>query len=115
MKQVIVVRKDLKLGLGTLVAQCCDAFLDVSESCRVKKRKLFTAWLNSGAKKVVVKANSLDELLQLKRQADEAGIVNSLVVDMGLTQVEPGTITALAIGPDEDEKIDKITGKLKLL
>lgn len=110
-----MVRKDIKLGLGKLIAQCCHACLEASESCRIKKKKLFKAWLNSGAKKIVVKVNSLDDLIKLKQQADEAGIINSLVADAGLTQVQPGTITALAIGPDEDEKIDEITGKLKLL
>ena len=47
--------------------------------------------------------------------ADKSKLVNALIKDAGLTEIPPGTITCLAIGPDEDKKIDKITGKLKIL
>ena len=47
--------------------------------------------------------------------ADKEKLVNALIKDAGKTQVESGTITCLAIGPDEEKKIDKITGNLKIL
>ena len=47
--------------------------------------------------------------------ADELKIPNAMIRDAGLTQVKKGEITALAIGPEEEEKIDKITRNLKLL
>ena len=39
----------------------------------------------------------------------------ALIKDAGHTVVEPGTITCLGIGPDKEYKIDKITGKLKMV
>ena len=112
MKQVIVIRKDLKMGLGKTIAQACHASLGA-----VKKveKSILEKWEEEGAKKVVVKVSSLEELLELYEKAKKSKLPCFLVKDAGLTQLEPGTVTALAIGPAEDEKIDEITGHLKLL
>ena len=42
-------------------------------------------------------------------------ILMKTLKDAGHTVVEPGTITCLGIGPDSEEKIDRITGKLKMV
>lgn len=55
------------------------------------------------------------ELLDLRDKAARLGIYNALIVDRGLTQIEPNTPTALGIGPAEMEIVDKITKHLKLL
>mgnify|MGYP003878582727 CR=1 FL=1 len=57
----------------------------------------------------------IEELERLKRRAEELGLPCYLVVDMGLTEVPPGTKTALGIGPDDARKIDKVTGNLPLV
>ena len=54
-------------------------------------------------------------MLELKKHADEKGISNYLVIDAGRTQIPTSSITVLALGPDEDEIIDEVTGDLKLL
>ncbi|MEK6907151.1 MAG: aminoacyl-tRNA hydrolase, partial [Nanoarchaeota archaeon] len=66
-------------------------------------------------KKVILKVKDEKELLNFKKLADKYKLVNALIKDAGRTEIPSGTITCLAIGPDEDEKIDKITGKLKIL
>ena len=114
-KQVIVIRKDLRMGTGKLIGQACHASLGASELTKKRDLKLWKKWLFEGAKKVVVKVNSLDELLELEREARQLHLPASLIVDRGLTQVPPGTPTSLGIGPAEDDKVDRITGKLKLL
>lgn len=74
------------------------------------------AWLWGLFKKIAIGVDTEEELLDLKRQADEAGLVNVLIEDSGLTEFHGvKTKTVLAIGPDTSEKIDKITGHLKLL
>ena len=72
-------------------------------------------WLREGMAKIVVGCNSEEELLQLAGKAREYDLITELVQDAGKTEVAPGTFIACAIGPDEDSKVDKVTGELTLL
>ncbi len=115
LKMVIVVRKDLKLPKGKLAVQVAHGAVDVViKSLKYDPDKV-NEWLNSGAKKVVVYVENLDELWETKAKAEELGVISSIVKDAGRTVVEPGTITALAIGPDKESLIDEITGDKKLV
>ena len=111
-KQVIILRKDLKMGKGKLIAQACHACLG---SVRRANGKIVEKWEKEGAKKVVLKVKNLREMKKMYEKAKNANLPVFLVRDAGLTQLRRGTITALAIGPAEEEEIDKITKKLKLL
>ena len=114
-KQVIVVRKDLQMGIGKLVGQACHACLGASEKARRHDASIWKRWLKEGGKKVVVKVNSLEELLDLEQEAKKVGLPYDLIVDRGLTQIPPNTPTSLGIGPAKDVMIDRITRNLKLL
>ena len=114
-KQAIVVRADLNLSSGKLAAQSSHAAVSSALLCKTKKKNWFNEWFESGQKKVVLKAKSLEELRQLKKKADSLGIPNSLIKDAGFTELFPGTTTCIGIGPAPDEKIDKIVGSLPLL
>ena len=111
-KQVILVRHDLKLTKGKMAAQVSHASV---ESLLKSHADYRDAWRAQGMKKVVLKVKDLNELLEYKRKAEDAGLVVALIVDAGHTQVEPGTATCLGIGPDKEEKIDKVTGSLQLI
>ena len=112
MKQAIVIRTDLGMGKGKIAAQACHAslaaFLKVKRIIREK-------WVDEGMKKVVVKISGEEELQAVFKKAKRAKLPTSIINDAGLTQLEPGTATAIGIGPADDAKIDKITGKMKLL
>jgi len=112
LKQCIVVRSDLKLSKGKTAAQAAHASILAYEKADRRTRE---RWKKEGQKKVVLQVESESELLELKKKCEELGIPCALVVDAGLTEIPPGTITALGIGPDEAEKIDKVTGNLRLL
>ena len=111
-KQVILVREDLNLPKGKLSAQVAHAAVDASSKSDKKNMDL---WKKSGGKKIVLKVNDEKELFRYKQIAEDAGLKTALITDAGHTVVEPGTITCLGIGPDEEEKIDRVTGKLKMI
>ena len=111
MKQAILIRKDLKLPKGKLAAQAAHAS---TESLLKSHKDDISKWRSQGMKKVVLKVENKSELLKYKNMADDAGLVNALITDAGRTVVEPGTVTCLGIGPDKEEKIDKVTGRLKM-
>ena len=115
MKQAIVVRNDLKMGKGKVAAQVAHASLASAEAAQGKRPDWYGAWKVEGQAKIVLKVGSEEELEDLLREAKRSGLPASLVRDRGLTQIEPGTVTCLGIGPGPDAEIDKITGKLKLL
>jgi len=115
-KQVIVVRSDLKMGKGKVAAQVAHAALDAAEAARHKHPDWYDSWREQGQAKVVVKSDGGEgALIDLQKQARSLGLPSSLIQDRGLTQVEPGTTTCLGIGPGPSGEIDKVTGKLKLL
>jgi peptidyl-tRNA hydrolase, PTH2 family len=111
MKQVILVRSDLKLPKGKLSAQVAHASVEAV----LKSRKAnVDAWRAEGMKKIVLRVNDLDELKNYEKLCMAEKLVTALITDAGHTVVEPGTVTCLGIGPDEDTKIDRLTGKLKM-
>ena len=114
-KQVIIVRKDLKLSKGKMAAQVAHASLESFLRTRKKHPEIAKSWLQEGAKKVILLAENEKHLFTLKKEASAKKIQNVLIRDAGLTQLEPGTITCLGIGPFKEKEIDEVTGELKLV
>ncbi|AFK18353.1 peptidyl-tRNA hydrolase [Haloferax mediterranei ATCC 33500] len=111
MKQAIVARADLGMGRGKLAAQVAHASLSAYEDTDSQTRK---RWKGEGQKKVVLKANGESALFELASKAEHEGIPHAVIRDAGHTQLEPGTVTALAVGPAEDDLVDRVTGDLSL-
>lgn len=112
LKQVILVRSDLKLPKGKLAAQVAHA----SVSAALKgNRRLVDAWAKEGMKKIVLKVKDEKELDSYASQAREEGLITAIITDAGKTVVAPGTVTCCGIGPDAEGKIDKVTQELKMV
>jgi PTH2 family peptidyl-tRNA hydrolase len=111
-KQCLIVRNDVKMSCGKRCAQAAHASVGAFDHAEKNLKK---AWLSEGQKKVVLKADDERTLHELKVIAEHAGISTSLIQDAGLTEIPPGTITALGLGPAKAEDLDRITGDLSLL
>jgi PTH2 family peptidyl-tRNA hydrolase len=111
-KQCLVVRSDLRMSCGKTCAQTAHAAVAAFERADAVSRK---KWLEEGQKKVVLKVKDERSLRELRTIALAAGIPAALIEDAGLTELPPGTVTALGLGPARSEDIDRVTGGLPLL
>jgi PTH2 family peptidyl-tRNA hydrolase len=68
-----------------------------------------------GQTKIALAARSLAELDSLKQRCDALSLTHILISDAGRTELAPGTVTALAVRPAEDQLVDKVTGSVALL
>jgi len=114
-KMVIVTRSDLPLSAGKLAAQASHAVVDCTLLTKKNKSEWFAKWQREGAKKVIVKVQSLDDFFSLKEKAEKLGICTSIISDAGHTEIPEGTQTVLGIGPAPSNLIDQVTGQLPLL
>lgn len=114
MKQVIIIRKDLGMRKGKMIAQ--GAHASVMVTLKYIWHAYIWMWMFSNFTKIVVSVETRDELLDMHYKAKDAGLPCALIQDMGKTEFHGlKTYTAVAIGPAHSESIDKITGHLKLL
>jgi len=111
MKQVILIRSDLKLPAGKACAQAAHASV---EAVLKSPKKIVEEWRDEGMAKIVLKVKDEKELIFYFQKAKDQGLAVSLISDAGRTVVASGTKTAAAIGPDEDAEIDRVVGTLKL-
>ena len=115
-KMIIVVRRDLKMSVGKTAAQVAHAALGCYKQSLSKNPNIVTNWENmSGQAKIVLGVDNEKQLFEIKNKAEQAGLITYVIHDAGRTEVAPNTATCCAIGPDLVQKIDEITGKLKLL
>ena len=123
-KQVIVLRKDLNMRKGKMVAQGAHASMAaILKLAHREGNELVIAlderiepWLCGRFTKICVSVNSEAELLAIHEKSIAAGVLTSLILDSGVTEFGGvPTNTAVAVGPDQASKVDAITGNLPLL
>ena len=135
-KQMIVVRRDLKMRKGKIAAQAGHACVNATLMALSKENLLdkirfeedgiiltgeidetipVCQWILHGEAKICVYVDSEEALLEIDRKAKEAGILCALIQDAGHTEFhgEP-TFTCLAFEPQLPEKVDPLTGGLPL-
>lgn len=123
-KQIIVMRHDLKMRRGKQIAQgahasmsfLCRRLQDHDQLSLQSFSDAQQTWLTGAFAKVCCRVNSEEELMTIYEKATSAGLEVHLITDSGKTEFHgQPTRTCLAIGPDFAAKIDPITGHLELL
>jgi len=123
-KQTIVLRKDLNMRKGKMIAQGAHASMRAilklgrqeGENFVIPLDDRLAPWLLGRFKKICVSVNSEAELLALHEKAQSLGLITALIQDAGLTEFGGvPTYTAVAVGPDREDRVDAVTGNLPLL
>ena len=125
-KQVIVIRKELSMRKGKIGAQSAHASMKVlfdsmtvngdKWTMNVPQGSYLKEWLSGGFTKICLACNSEEELDALYTKAKSLGLPVAMIVDSGKTEFNNvPTKTCIAIGPHSSDKIDKVTGNLKLM
>ena len=114
-KQAIIIRSDLQMGKGKTAAQAAHASLMSYFQAEKQDPGIAKEWLDTGEKKIVLKVSDEESLVKLYNAYKFKKIPCALVTDAGLTEIPPGSKTALGIGPWKSEEIDLFTKQLKLL
>lgn len=125
-KQVIVIRKDLKMRTGKMCAQASHASmafltrgLDYIGNGYYRwycDSEEIMHWLENSFRKICVYVNSEQELLDIHQKALGAGLISHIIEDNGATEFHGvETLTCCAIGPHEDSKFEGLTDHLPLL
>jgi len=110
--QYIVVNASLKMDKGKIAAQASHASVSVLDKV---DEKIVDGWKRSGMKKIVLKVNSTEELVELFQSVKDGKLPCALITDAGRTQIASGSKTAFACGPIEEEDGAKYFSELKLL
>ena len=126
-KQVIVMKKFPKsrnMRTGKYIAQGAHASLGALLSLSsIEDSKLIIPlnnsfiweWITGRFTKVTCYVETDEDLVFIHNSAKLAGIPSSLITDAGLTEFGGvPTLTAVGVGPDNEELINKITGHLPL-
>ncbi len=113
-KHVILFRTDIEMGKVKIAAQVGHGCVLGSEKLIKSHPEWFVKWC-LGQEKIVLKVSGPKELQEIKKHAIDLDLPWSEVTDAGHTQIAPGTTTCISLGPGPEEKINKVTGDLKLL
>ena len=126
-KQVIVIRRDLKMRRGKEIAQgahASSAWLAFRVSDNVDPRTGVATvtlddealvWITTSFRKVTLQVQTEEELSALHTSARALGLRSHLIRDSGKTEFGGvPTLTALAIGPNRADTIDRVTGHLPI-
>ena len=135
-KQMIVVRRDLKMRKGKIAAQAGHACVTAVLAALEREGRLsevhaenggivlqpsgrsatpLSEWFARGVAKVCLYVDSEEALLAIDQKAKQAGLISALICDNGITEFHgQPPYTCLAFAPALPAVVDPIPGALPL-
>lgn len=113
-RMALVVRQDIPMLKGKAAAQCAHAAVGLYRQAVANSPQTLRRWLQCGQAKITLKSRDLEEMEELAAIAMSLGVPVEFIQDAGRTQVDPGTVTVLGLGPAPRALLDQVTGNLKL-
>ncbi|XP_003387939.1 PREDICTED: peptidyl-tRNA hydrolase 2, mitochondrial-like isoform X2 [Amphimedon queenslandica] len=116
LKMVFVVNTSIGMGIGKIASQVAHATLALYKTLLLSpsEQRVVEEWEMGGAKKIVLKGRDVDHLKELEEEAKKRNIPHFMISDAGKTQIEPGSLTVLALF-GRNYLVDEVTGNLSLL
>jgi len=112
MRQYIIVRQDLKMSKGKIANQCCHASIGAARN--LPNHMIETWFTKHKQTKIILKINSLKDLVELEYELQKLGLkpylVKNLTKDKWMNH-----LTCIGVGPYDDKKLEKLVKELKLL
>lgn len=112
---LFVVNGSLRMSSGKMAAQVAHCAVDLYQDIIDRRLQGLNFWRIAGQTKIVVRADSTEELMGLEARASQnRSIATSMIRDAGRTEIASGSITCLGLFGTSDQ-LDPITGHLKLM
>jgi PTH2 family peptidyl-tRNA hydrolase len=114
-KMLFIVNGSLSMSSGKMATQVAHAAVDLYQQIQTRRMQALGFWNVSGQRKIVVRGNSTEELLDIEQQASgNRSIVTAIIRDAGLTEIPSGSITCLGLFGTNNQ-LDPITRHFKLM
>ena len=106
-------RVDLQLSAGKLAVHCAHAAIGSLKQAKKTHSRMVQRWQETSSRKICLSVDDEEDLMYFLGLVKEASLPYSLVQDAGLTEVAPGTVTVLGVGPAPRHTMDYLFSELK--
>jgi len=114
-KMLFIVNGSLSMSSGKMAAQVAHCAIDLYQEILNRRMQALNFWSICGQRKIVVRGDSAEELLDIQQRVSvNKSVVSSIIHDAGLTEIASGSITCLGLF-GTDNQLDPITRHLKLM
>ncbi|KRH94850.1 Peptidyl-tRNA hydrolase [Pseudoloma neurophilia] len=117
----LIINNDLKMSKGKILSQVCHLISEIFTTFLKEHVGVIKDWKKKGEAKIVLKASFQNIKDIIKNVENYNNLIDknsqlkiTRIHDAGRTQVAPGSLTVISIGPCEKEIASKFVADLKM-